>query len=89
MHSQICDKNQHRAKELQIREATIADIPRLIELLHQVNMVHHDLRPDLFKPQTTKYDEVQLSDKMEDINCLRASIPALDQLIEGLSRQTK
>lgn len=50
------------AKELQIREATIADIPRLIKLLHQVNMVHHDLRPDLFKPQTTKYDEAQLAD---------------------------
>ena len=33
--------------------------------------------------------EQQLSDKMEDINCLRASIPALDQLIEGLSRQAK
>lgn len=30
----------------------------------------------------------KLSDKMEDINCLIASIPALDQLIEGLSRQT-
>lgn len=33
--------------------------------------------------------EQQLSDKIEDINCLRASIPALDQLIEGLSRQAK
>ena len=33
--------------------------------------------------------EQQLSDKMEDINCLRSSIPALDQLIEGLSRQAK
>ena len=30
----------------------------------------------------------KLSDKMEDINCLIASIPALDQLFEGLSRQT-
>ena len=30
----------------------------------------------------------QLSDKMEDINCLISSIPALDQLIEGLSRPT-
>lgn len=33
--------------------------------------------------------EQKLSDKMEDINCLIASIPALDQLIEGLARQTK
>ncbi len=28
----------------------------------------------------------KLSDKMEDINCLIAAIPALDQLIEGLSQ---
>ena len=28
----------------------------------------------------------QLSDKMDDINCLMASIPALDALIDGLSR---
>ena len=28
----------------------------------------------------------QLSDKTEDINCLIAAIPALDQLIEGLSQ---
>ena len=28
----------------------------------------------------------QLSDKMEDINCLISSMPALDQLIEGLSQ---
>ena len=35
-----------------IRQATIADIPRIIDLLHQVDMVHHRLRPDLFKPHT-------------------------------------
>ena len=28
----------------------------------------------------------QLSDKMDDINCLIASIPALDKLIEGLAQ---
>ncbi len=46
-----------------IRQAAIEDIPRIIDLLHQVNMVHHHLRPDLFKPNTTKYsadDLVQL-----------------------------
>ena len=31
----------------------------------------------------------QLSDKIEDINCLMASIPALDALIEGLSQGTQ
>ena len=29
-------------------------------MLHQVNMVHHVLRPDLFKPYTTKYNEQEL-----------------------------
>lgn len=43
-----------------IRRAEIKDIPGIIELLHQVNMVHHVLRPDLFKPHTTKYNEQEL-----------------------------
>ena len=49
-----------------IRQASVADIPRLIALLHQVNMVHHYLRPDLFKPHTTKYDEQELKRLLED-----------------------
>ncbi|SEA29672.1 Ribosomal protein S18 acetylase RimI [Xylanibacter ruminicola] len=44
-----------------IRRAEIKDIPGIIELLHQVNMVHHVLRPDLFKPYTTKYNEQELA----------------------------
>jgi ribosomal protein S18 acetylase RimI-like enzyme len=43
-----------------IRKAETGDIPRIIELLHQVNMVHHVIRPDLFKPNTTKYAEQEL-----------------------------
>ena len=43
-----------------IRKAHTKDIPRIIELLHQVNMVHHVKRPDLFKPYTTKYNEQEL-----------------------------
>ena len=49
----------------QIRKATGADIPRIIDLLHQVNMVHHRLRPDLFKPYTTKYSDEELAAMME------------------------
>lgn len=45
-----------------IRLATNNDIPRLLELLRQVNRVHHDLRPDLFKPGTTKYNAQQLQE---------------------------
>lgn len=43
-----------------IRKAETGDISRIIELLHQVNMVHHVIRPDLFKPNTTKYDEHEI-----------------------------
>lgn len=43
-----------------IRKANTTDISRIIELLHQVNMVHHVIRPDLFKPHTTKYNEQEL-----------------------------
>ena len=49
-----------------IRKASVADIPRLMDLLHQVNMVHHRLRPELFKPNTTKYDEQELVVLLED-----------------------
>ena len=49
-----------------IRTANQNDINRIIELLHQVNMVHHVLRPDLFKPYTTKYDEQELESLLND-----------------------
>ena len=49
-----------------IRKAIEEDIPRLMELLHQVNRVHYDLRPDLFKPDTTKYDEQELRQLLAD-----------------------
>ena len=38
----------------------------MIELLHQVNMVHHEICPDLFKPNTTKYDEQELEVLLND-----------------------
>ena len=49
-----------------IRRANIVDIPRLMDLLHQVNMVHHHLRPELFKPNTTKYSEQELETLLGD-----------------------
>ena len=51
-----------------IRRAEIKDIPGVISLLHQVNMVHHVLRPDLFKPYTTKYNEQELEALIGDDN---------------------
>ena len=49
-----------------IRKADIADIQRILELLHQVNMVHFEIRPDLFKPHTTKYNEQELRALLAD-----------------------
>ena len=49
-----------------IRKANKKDIQRIIELLHQVNMVHHVIRPDLFKPHTTKYNMQELEAMLED-----------------------
>ena len=49
-----------------IRKAEKKDVGRIIELLHQVNMVHHVIRPDLFKPHTTKYDEQELAVLLSD-----------------------
>ena len=49
-----------------IRKASKKDIGRIIELLHQVDMVHHVIRPDLFKPNTTKYNEQELEALLGD-----------------------
>ena len=51
-----------------IRRANKNDIGSIIELLHQVDMVHHVIRPDLFKPNTTKYNEQELEDLLGDDN---------------------
>ena len=48
------------------RRADKNDISSIMQLLHQVNMVHYELRPDLFKPHTTKYDEQELAALLSD-----------------------
>lgn len=52
-----------------VRRACKNDIGRVMELLHQVDMVHHELRPDLFKPYTTKYNEQELEALLDDESC--------------------
>ncbi len=49
-----------------IRKAENSDIPRILELLVQVNMVHHNGRPDLFKGPATKYTEEELETIIAD-----------------------
>ena len=45
-----------------VRRAEKKDIPRVLELLVQVNMVHHNGRPDLFKGPATKYNAKELEE---------------------------
>lgn len=49
-----------------VRKAAKKDIKSIIGLLHQVDMVHHVIRPDLFKPNTTKYNEQELEVLLDD-----------------------
>ena len=49
-----------------VRKAGKKDIQAIIELLHQVDMGHHVIRPDLFKPNTTKYNEQELEALLDD-----------------------
>ncbi len=51
-----------------IRRAKMKDIPRLLDLLEQVNMVHHNGRPDLFYGPATKYNKEELEKLLYDQN---------------------
>lgn len=51
---------------MNIREAEIRDIARIMELLSQVLEVHAVRRPDLFRSGTTKYSESELAEILND-----------------------
>ena len=48
-----------------IRRAENTDIPKIEDLLRQVNLIHYNGRPDLFK-KGTKYTGSQLSEMIGD-----------------------
>ena len=50
----------------QVRHAETGDIPAILELLVQVDMVHHNGRPDLFKGPATKYSAEELEQILAD-----------------------
>ena len=58
--------NCETIRKIMVRKANRNDVGRIIELLHQVNMVHHVIRPDLFKPYTTKYSARELEALLGD-----------------------
>ena len=49
-----------------IRKAENRDINRIMELLLQVNMIHHNGRPDLFRGPATKYTAEELEEIFAD-----------------------
>lgn len=51
---------------MKVRMAQEKDIERMHELLRQVNLVHHNGRPDLFKYGTCKYTDDQLRELLKD-----------------------
>ena len=60
MQNQIIGENMH------IRRAKEADIEGILKLLVQVDMVHHNGRPDLFKGPATKYNARQLREILKN-----------------------
>lgn len=51
---------------MQIRRAENGDLAGLNKLLQQVLMVHHNGRPDLFKPNAKKYTDEELMQIISD-----------------------
>lgn len=50
---------------MSIRHAEKKDITDMLRLLTEVNMVHHTIRPDLFKGPATKYSREELEQKLQ------------------------
>lgn len=50
----------------ELRRAKQRDIQRISDLLCQVLTIHHNIRPDLFKPDCRKYNDNEISALIED-----------------------
>lgn len=68
---------------MQIRRAEEKDIGRISELLYQVNQVHADGRPDLFKPGMKKYSEGELLEIIQEDDTPVYVAVDEDQLVLG------
>lgn len=64
-------------KKLTIKRASEENIPGINSLLYQVLMVHHNGRPDLFKPHVKKYTDEELKVILQDDS--RPIFTALDE----------
>ena len=50
---------------MKVRQASLKDVDNLYELLRQVQQLHADCRPDIFKAGTNKYDRQDIIDIMQ------------------------
>ncbi len=66
MTSEIFLRTNEMKNELVVRNAATKDIPRILELLIQVNHVHAVGRPDLFTDGKRKYEEEDLKRILKD-----------------------
>lgn len=69
---------------MNIRMAQEKDVNRMLELLKQVNLVHHEGRPDLFKVNT-KYSKEQLKNIINDVNTPILVATNQDDVLMGYS----
>ena len=63
-----------------VRRAEARDIPAILDLLVQVDMVHHNGRPDLFKGPTTKYDAAELAAILADEEMVEHTTVYIDDI---------
>ncbi len=67
---------------MRIRRAEKKDIDDILRLLVEVNMVHHTIRPDLFKGPATKYNAEELAAKLrEDEDPIFVGVDEDDRLL--------
>jgi ribosomal protein S18 acetylase RimI-like enzyme len=75
---------------MNIRKAQKKDTKKIMDLLTQVNMVHHDIRPDLFHGPATKYSEKQLEDMMNiEANPIFVAVDEQDKVLGYAFCQTE
>ncbi len=72
-------ETEERRQKVEIRKAKTEDIPQIINLLYQVQKVHSDKRPDLFRPGGKKYTESQVETILTD-----SSRPVFVAVEEGM-----
>ena len=67
---------------MQIRRATEKDMNGLNKLLMQVLMVHHNGRPDIFKPNAKKYTDEELKEIiLDDMSPIFVGVDENDEVL--------